>query len=327
VNIIKHLLASANSGEGFVQYFDCINDDSKEGFTFVLKGSPGSGKSTLMRKIGEHFYGNGLNIEFFHCSSDISSLDGVRIKELNVCVVDGTPPHAREVKIPLIDGKIVNLCDYADGEAIRKHKREITELTRKKQACFNAAYPLIAAAKKVNDCLKHFEQEQDFSLEGVLQRFNLQARKKSGLFNRKLFGSALTREGTKNIVNEEDFTLISAGKISRESADGLIKAVTALGYGVTELMDLLNPYDARERLIIEDANIIVSFKAKEPVSQEEKWLIRERDKLLKKAGEFLEGAKTCHKKIEGFYSKNMDFDGLDKCRQDIIAQIEQMKGQ
>ncbi len=325
MNIIKDFLASANSGEGFVEYFDYINDKSKNDFTFVLKGAPGSGKSTLMRRLGEYFFAKGYNVEFFHCSSDVSSLDGVRICELNTAVVDGTAPHVREAKIPLVDGKIVNLCDYANEREIARHRKIIQEQISKKQACFGVAYALIAAAKKIDNSFKFFGSSDGFSAEKILERLGLEKKSGQSVFNRKLFGSAVTSEGITNLINEGDFSVIAVEETSEENISGLIKAINALGYGVTEIMEVLNPRDRHERLIIEDARKIVRFEKRKPVSKEETDLRNEAENILKTAGRLLDEAKAYHKTVEEVYIQNMDFAGLDTCRESIISQIEQMR--
>ena len=43
---------AANSGKGFISFFDSILDE-KNKMVYYIKGGPGCGKSTLMRRIAE----------------------------------------------------------------------------------------------------------------------------------------------------------------------------------------------------------------------------------------------------------------------------------
>ena len=84
---IKGYFACANSSRGFCNYFDSNLQGLER--LYILKGGPGTGKSTLMKEIGADFYDLGYDIEFIYCSSDPSSLDGVLIPALKVGIVDG----------------------------------------------------------------------------------------------------------------------------------------------------------------------------------------------------------------------------------------------
>lgn len=61
-------------------------------FTYILKGGPGCGKSTLMRQIAEVFCDR-EPVERYFCSSDPHSLDAVVLTKSKVAIVDGTAPH------------------------------------------------------------------------------------------------------------------------------------------------------------------------------------------------------------------------------------------
>ena len=50
--------AGANSAEGFFSCFDSLYDPEKDSF-YILKGGPGTGKSTLMKRLSEKLYGKG----------------------------------------------------------------------------------------------------------------------------------------------------------------------------------------------------------------------------------------------------------------------------
>ncbi|NPV27794.1 MAG: ATPase [Firmicutes bacterium] len=88
---IKHIFPGGNTVQGFYSLFDSVLEGMDH--IFVIKGGPGTGKSTLMRKIGLAMFERGYDIEFLHCASDNDSLDGVIIPAIRVALVDGTAPH------------------------------------------------------------------------------------------------------------------------------------------------------------------------------------------------------------------------------------------
>lgn len=60
---------------------------------YFLKGRPGTGKSTFLKKIGKAAQDLGYRVEIYHCAFDPNSLDMIVIRELGLCVFDSTAPH------------------------------------------------------------------------------------------------------------------------------------------------------------------------------------------------------------------------------------------
>ena len=89
---ITRWFLGANSGNGFSSLYEgfCRGDGD---FLRVIKGGPGCGKSTFMRRIGEAAEARGLEVEYILCSGDPDSLDGVYIPALRLGYADGTAPH------------------------------------------------------------------------------------------------------------------------------------------------------------------------------------------------------------------------------------------
>ena len=79
-----------------------------------MKGGPGVGKSSFMKKIATEFADKGYDVEIFPCSSDPGSLDAVVIKKLGVVLIDATAPHIVDPKIPGAIDEIVNFGDFWD---------------------------------------------------------------------------------------------------------------------------------------------------------------------------------------------------------------------
>ncbi|MTI67521.1 MAG: ATPase [Firmicutes bacterium] len=89
---IRHLIPGGNTSKGFYSYYDYIIEKDANRI-FVIKGGPGVGKSSMMKKIGQEMLDKGYDVEYHHCSSDNNSLDGLVIQKLNVAFLDGTAPH------------------------------------------------------------------------------------------------------------------------------------------------------------------------------------------------------------------------------------------
>ena len=91
----------AMTANGFSTEFGRIME--KDGvFTYILKGAAGTGKSSLMKKIAQHFE-NTQHIRRFYCSSDPDSLDAVYLDGSQTAIVDGTAPHVFDPIVPGVD--------------------------------------------------------------------------------------------------------------------------------------------------------------------------------------------------------------------------------
>ncbi|MCT4605324.1 MAG: ATPase [Marinisporobacter sp.] len=89
---IKKIFPGGNTAKGFYSYYDyIIGNDAKR--LFVIKGGPGVGKSSFMKKIGYEMVDKGYDVEFHQCSSDNDSLDGIVIPDLKIAMLDGTAPQ------------------------------------------------------------------------------------------------------------------------------------------------------------------------------------------------------------------------------------------
>lgn len=120
----------ANSPQGFVSRFDQLEHLADGWNTYIIKGGPGSGKSTLMKKLSAALRPSSDYIEEIYCSSDCHSLDGLIVHGKNFSVADGTPPHVLEPKYPGAYDSIISLFDCWDAAALRAHLPEIMRLCR-----------------------------------------------------------------------------------------------------------------------------------------------------------------------------------------------------
>ena len=96
---------------------------------WIIKGGPGTGKSTAMRLVAEEAERRGIYHERCRCSSDPDSLDAVIIPEMRRAVYDGTAPHIMEPRVVGSCERIVNFGDAWDCGVLEERRKEIMELS------------------------------------------------------------------------------------------------------------------------------------------------------------------------------------------------------
>lgn len=89
---IRRIFPGGNTCKGLYHLHDNIINNNRNRL-YILKGMPGGGKSSLMKIIAKRALNRGLTIEYHHCPADPESIDAVVINELNIALIDGTPPH------------------------------------------------------------------------------------------------------------------------------------------------------------------------------------------------------------------------------------------
>ena len=82
-----HYFARAITSEGMVDFFEEITGDCTR--RYILQGPPGSGKSWVMRRLGEEALAHGHKVAFYHSGLDPELLEMVVLKSLEIAVVDG----------------------------------------------------------------------------------------------------------------------------------------------------------------------------------------------------------------------------------------------
>lgn len=120
----------ANTPLGFRSYFDTACPAADGWKIYIIKGGPGTGKSTLMKRICTEADNRGIICEHIYCSSDPSSLDGVIIPELKTAIFDGTAPHVMEPSYPGACENIINLGTAWSSAALRSMREDIIELSQ-----------------------------------------------------------------------------------------------------------------------------------------------------------------------------------------------------
>jgi Mrp family chromosome partitioning ATPase len=113
----RHLFASAISPDGLVNYLNTVIGQAS--MVYVIKGEPGTGKTTLMREIANNSITRGVDVEIYHCALDPTKIEHLLIPELDVAFTTYIEPHtylseSSEVidMNECISKKVI--CKYAD---------------------------------------------------------------------------------------------------------------------------------------------------------------------------------------------------------------------
>ena len=316
----KKYLASANTTDGFVNKFKYINTNTNS-FTYILKGGPGTGKSTFMKNIGKYFENKNYYVEYFYCSSDSKSLDGVRFK--NISIVDGTAPHITEASIPQVKEKIVNVGQFI-GEKVIEHKKEIEKFLKYKANCFIKAYLYFESLGKIFEEEKiSLKKSANFSIVDDITKLIKEKSKKED--SRELFNSYIGKNGFKSFYKENTYarTFILKGNfLENENVfKELLKTLDNKNISVIKFPSIFMPSAIEAIYIVDNDTLVVSENAYNEnfVNFKNKAII---EKIVKKIATNLDKAIFYHKKVEDYYVKNMDFKGLNKEEEKIIKEIE-----
>lgn len=343
----KYFLA-ANSCEGFYSAFkDCYRPDG-EWRVFIIKGGPGTGKSSFMKYFALKAAEKGFEPVLCPCSSDPNSLDAVILNEKKLVIMDGTSPHTVDPSYPGVCETILNFGDFwADGH-FKKHSREIVETTVLNKGLHKTAARYLQAAGKLmadnyKTALACTDTDKCENYAYKLCRRYIPQKAGKG-FEWVRFIEGITPLG---IVSYAD-TLLSAvsdtviisdeyGSASNIIMSRICEYAVSHGYEIITLKNPFLPSEITDHIIIPELsvafateNAYMHFKAdtrrihaRRFVSSQKLHLSRERMKFNKKAfrqlmlaaADTLKRAKSVHDRLESFYISAMDFEMLTQFAQ------------
>jgi len=351
--IIRRVFPGGNTYKGFYSYYDYILGQNEAKRIMIIKGGPGVGKSSFMKKIGKYMEERGFDIEYHHCSSDNNSIDGVVIPQLGVALIDGTAPHVVDPKNPGAVDEIINLGNYWDEEMLVSNKAHILNNNSEAGRSFKRAYGYLSAAKGVYDNLKSDINEaiDRVRVKKVIEQLIKEIYGKISFGDklgseRHLFGSAITPEGIvdyiETIINPNEIVFVLYGNydsVQSEILKKIGKVALDKGYNVEYFHNHLIP-EKVDHLVIKDIKIALTTKKVNSINynyinvdeclNKEILLKREKDilvdsrtlnELIQKAVSNISHAKKLHDEMEKYYIDNMDFEKIDELNRKIIQRI------
>ncbi|MBY0123378.1 PRK06851 family protein [Bacillus sp. S/N-304-OC-R1] len=357
---ILNYFGGGNTARGFYSLFESNLQGLER--IFILKGGPGTGKSSLMKAIGSEWAGKGYDLEYIHCSSDNNSIDGVIIPALKVGIVDGTAPHIIEPQTPGAIEEYVNLGEAWDSKALAEQKQEIIQINEQVSRSFQTAYSKLAEALKIHDSWENiYIENMDFAKADrlttkLLEEFygNMYLNKSSNVKHR--FLGAATPIGAVDFVQNLTEGLSKRYFIKGRAGTGkstMLKKLAAeaekRGFDIEiyhcgfdphsldmlilrelglAIFDSTSPHeyfpDRAGDEIIDTYDIIVSPGTDEIFAQQIKEVSQQYKAKMKEAISYLAQAKAQREELEKIYINAMDFTIVDKLRNNIRSEILQI---
>lgn len=335
-----NFFAAANGYEGFRSYFDSVFDPYQYDRIFILKGGPGTGKSSLMKTIAEEATAKGIRTEAIFCSSDPASLDGAIFNE-RIAIIDGTAPHEREPRLPGAVDEIVNLGDYWNEVTLKNNRTKIEKLCLEKSQNYKSAYDYLGLCKNI-DCyirkkLKTIfnANEANKAIDELLSGISVDSYPKEAVRLISSFGkSGYKRFST---LEEQGFTTFN---VKGEFEEITYIFINELYLRARKLFDLTRfpaPYSDQslEALLLKNKGIAFisnatvgaeidtqKFFATDKDTRDELRELEELKKaILKKAQAFFATAFDIHSKLEKIYTESMDFSALRAKRDEVKNKI------
>lgn len=147
--------AAVNSGTGFISFFEEIFYAPQISRRYVIKGGPGTGKSSFLRRVAKSAESCGRSVKYYYCSSDTDSLDGVVI-DGSIALLDGTAPHSCDTVLAGACDEIINLGDFWDSDSLFESREDIVKYSADKKREYACAYSYLSAAARLMKSCKLF---------------------------------------------------------------------------------------------------------------------------------------------------------------------------
>lgn len=357
---ITRYFASGNTGRGFYSLFDDVLKDLDR--IFILKGGPGTGKSSLMKAIGAKWQKAGYDLEYIHCSLESESIDGVIIPHLKVAVVDGTRPHVIEPKAPGAIEEYVNLGTAWNSEQLIQQKQTILPLNHEISSYFQMADRSFHEALFIHDdwekiYIDHLNltKANELTNHYIQSFFGSMTLNKEGKVKHRFLGAATPKGPVDFLPNlTEDIQkryfikgrpgsgkstllkkLAEAGKIrgfdvemyhcgfDPHSIDMVIFRELSIA-----IFDSTPPHEyfpsRQGDELIDLYGTIIDERTDDLYREQLQHISKKYKDKMKEATEFLLKAKTLRDQLEEIYIKAVDFSIVDALREEIEKEIEKI---
>jgi len=347
---VREYFPGANTPMGFYSYYDNILKSREANRIVILKGGPGTGKSSFMKRVAKHLVMRGHETELLHCSSDPDSLDGVCARDIGFLILDGTAPHIVDPKVPGAVDEIINLGICWDKDKIFKNKNSIIDTNEQISKTFQKAYDYLAAAKNIQNhiyrdmCFPVNDDRLEDVVDKIRKTYSIYNKPSSPGFERKAFLSAITHLGKKGYADSfiqhasHTYKIKSDAMTTYALFEKLKQLFILHGYEARTFYSPMSPDNKIEHLYVPEFNIFFTIDAHPNTSasfeNENETEIKVGtsakmsdslcddtelyNSLIERAISDLSHAKKLHDELEKYYIPYMDFGKVQNLCQNLI---------
>ncbi len=164
----RHLFFGAATPKGAFDFIQRLTASLPR--RIFIKGRPGSGKSTFLKKLSGEAENRGVDVQIFHCGLDPNSLDMLIFPKLGTAIFDSTSPHEY---FPEREGdEILDLYALTVAPGTDEaHADALAAIRARYSAAMKEAAAYLASAEAIDAQIKSiYTSATDFSVVERLRR-------------------------------------------------------------------------------------------------------------------------------------------------------------
>jgi energy-coupling factor transporter ATP-binding protein EcfA2 len=345
----RYVFASSHTSQGFYTFIPELVKGL--GKVYILKGAPGSGKSTFIRLLGEVMSQQGYDVEFWVSALDPVTPDGVYIAHFNAAVINGSLPQPIDPQYPGAREIIINLGEYWDKAIIEQRQRQIVEQIDQADNFHSQVGKILKEAGRVKEEIRianasHLNMEK---IEQLIKKISLDIMEnRPG--EKHYFAGVITADGLVDYINELSADCKKRYIFKGPSGSGKSTVIRELARDAKQRGYFLEYYHCGleveylvmvvirnlQLALIEVDHVEVALKPGDMVVDMTLYLDsydndqiavqsseahRRFEALLLQAQQEMENSHQVNREIKKLYASAMDFESLDRKRQEIAEEI------
>ncbi len=147
----RHLFASAISPAGLSNHLDTLAWGLHR--KYLITGKPGTGRTTIVKKVADTILGRGFSVEYYHCCLDPDKIDHAIVPELGTGIFNASEPH---VLMPDAGDVLLNTAHFVDHDRLQRLEGEVQEAQEVYSRALDDGLMFMSLAKRTHDELEQY---------------------------------------------------------------------------------------------------------------------------------------------------------------------------